>query len=117
MIDFNNALGVTARVLDATATRAKVILHNIANQNTPGFKRFTVSFEERLRDAHEAGESGANVRTIVTRDESGPPGENNVNVQRELAMLEKVTLLNEMFARRAGGYFAHLKKAIRGGGG
>ena len=117
MSQFDSDRALTLRVLDAVTARSKVALHNIANQNTPGFKRFTVSFEERLRDAHKAGESGANVHPVVTRDESGPPGENNVDVQRELAMLEKVTLLNEMFARRAGGYFAHLKKAIRGGGG
>lgn len=116
MIDFNSDLGVTQRVLDATAVRAKVILHNIANQNTPGFKRYTVSFEERMHEAHAAGKDGALVHPVVQRDESGLPGENNVSVVEEFALLEKVKMLHEIFTRRAGGYFSHLNKAILGHG-
>ena len=114
MIDFGKGLGVTHRVLDAVAVRTRVILHNIANQNTPGYKRYTVSFEDNLREAHLAGAEGRNVHPVVTRDSSGPPGENNVSVMHELALLEKVKLLHDIFSRRAGGYFKHMNKAIYG---
>jgi flagellar basal-body rod protein FlgB len=114
MIDFDKGLDVGARVLDATATRTKVILHNIANQNTPGYKAYRVSFESQLRDAHEQGRDLADVHPVVMRDESGTPGQNNVSLQEELALLEKVTMLHELFTRRVGGYFRHLNKAIRG---
>jgi len=116
MIDFQGGLGITHRVLDATAVRTKVILHNIANQNTPGFKRYVVSFEDRLREAHAAGKDLADVHPVVERDESGPPGVNNVSVIEEMALLEKVRMVHEIFTRRAGGYFAHLNKAIHGRG-
>ena len=116
MIEHGKSLGLSERVLDATALRAKVIMHNIANQNTPGFKRYSVSFEEQLREATEAGEDPTTVYPVVRRDKSGAPGENNVSVQQELAQLEKVALIHEMFTRRVGGYFAKLKKAIRGHG-
>jgi len=116
MTDFQGDLDVTHRVLDAAALRTKVILHNIANQNTPGFKRYTVSFEDRMREASAAGRDASDVRPVVERDESGPPGQNNVSVVDELALLEKVKMVHEIFSRRAGGYFAQLNKAIRGRG-
>ena len=116
MIDFGKGLAVTHLVLDAAALRSRVIMHNIANQNTPGFKRYTVSFEDQLRKAHAHGDDVRTVHPRVSRDNSGPHGENNVSAMQELAALEKVKLIHEMFARRAGGYFSHLKKAIVGHG-
>ena len=47
--------GIAFSYLDAAALRARVAMHNIANQNTPGFKRYVVSFEERLAEAHADG--------------------------------------------------------------
>ena len=116
MIDFDSDLGVTAQVLDAIAIRSNVAMHNIANQNTPGFKRLTVEFESLLREANERGEDVRAVRPVVTRDRSGPPGQNNVSVMREMAILDKISLLHEVVSRRAGGYFSHMNKAIRGQG-
>jgi flagellar basal-body rod protein FlgB len=116
MIDFDRHLGLTHRVLDAVAVRTKAILHNIANQDTPGFKRYTVSFEERLREAHAADEDLASVHPVVQRDTSGPRGENNVSLVEELALLEKVKMVHDLFSRRAGGQLAKLNKAISGRG-
>ncbi len=112
MLDVN--LGVTQSVLDALATRSKVVLHNIANQNTPGYKRYRVRFEDLLRDAQAQGGRGDDVKAMVVRDESGPPGLNNVSVIEELSILNKVSLLHDVFSRRAASYFSHLNKAIRG---
>jgi flagellar basal body rod protein FlgB len=114
MIDFERHLGVTHRVLDAAAVRTKVILHNIANQDTPGFKRYTVSFEDRLREAHADGSDQAAVHPLVQRDTSGVPGENNVSLVEELALLEKVKMVHDIFSRRAGSLFARLNRAISG---
>ena len=50
----------------------------------------------------------------VQQDSSGRPGENNVSVYDELALIEKVKLLHEIFTKRAGGYFNHMNKAIFG---
>lgn len=44
-------LEVLTRALDAAALRQRTIAHNIANVNTPGFKRYYVTFEEELRRA------------------------------------------------------------------
>lgn len=114
MSAFDSEMALTQRVLDAVAVRSKVAMHNIANQNTPGFKRYTVAFEDELRAALERGRDVQAVHPRVTRDTSGPQGQNNVSVADELALLDKVKMVHDVFSRRAGGYLAHLSKAIRG---
>ena len=113
-MDLTKDTAFTHRVLDALSLRSKVVMHNIANQNTPGYKRYHVSFEEQLREAARSGKPAGTVYPRVLRDESGGPGENNVSVYDELAILEKVKLLHEIFTKRAGRYFSHMNKAIYG---
>lgn len=48
VFDYINMLGTS---LDATATRNAVINNNIANVNTPGYKRKDIRFETELRHA------------------------------------------------------------------
>jgi hypothetical protein len=114
MIGFDADLAVTNSVLDAMAVRAKVILHNLANQNTPGFKRYEVRFESLLREAHARGDRGRRVDAVVERDMSGPPGVNNVSLLEELALLDKVHLVDDVFGKRAASYFRQLNRAIAG---
>ncbi|MHC5062362.1 MAG: flagellar basal body rod protein FlgB [Planctomycetota bacterium] len=114
MIDLVGDTDSTHRVLDALVARSKVIMHNLANQNTPGFKAHRVRFEELLQDAHQTGKDPGHVHAEVYRDDSGGPGVNNVAPMEELAILDKVRLLHDVFARRASGYFNKLNSAIRG---
>ncbi|MBM7559403.1 flagellar basal body rod protein FlgB [Marinitoga litoralis] len=44
-------MNIIPKALDAVETRQKIYSHNIANYNTPGYKRKDVSFEEELRKA------------------------------------------------------------------
>ncbi len=71
MIDLDRDTAFSEKVLDAMAVRARVAMHNIANQNVPGFKRYQVQFEDLLRDAGGAGKPLEDVEPVVTRDESG----------------------------------------------
>lgn len=49
---FSNPLMLAMKkTLDADALRQRVIANNIANVNTPGFKRSEVSFTDQLRSA------------------------------------------------------------------
>lgn len=115
MIDLDGGVtGALTQQLDALNLRAKVAMHNIANQNTPGFKRYYVTFEERLREAARSGDDPATVRAEVLRDTSGPAGMNNVSLIDEQTVLEKVRLMNEIVSRRLGGHFAKLNRAING---
>lgn len=115
MIDLDGGVtGALTQQLDALNLRAKVAMHNIANQNTPGFKRYYVTFEERLREAARAGEDPLTVQAEVLRDTSGPSGMNNVSLIDEQTVLEKVRLMNEIVSRRLGGHFGKLNRAING---
>ena len=90
--------------------------HNIANQHVEGFKRYSVRFEDMLRDAQNNGQDLASVEPVTERDESGPPGQNNVVLMDELATLNKTSLLQDVMTRRIGGYYATINKAILGRG-
>lgn len=114
MLNFDGEIAGARRVLDATTLRANVVLHNLANANTPAFKRYEVRFEDELRQAVARGEDAGSVNPRVVRDTSGDPKENNVDPTEELALLRKVETLHQVFTRRLGGYFGHLKRAIQG---
>jgi flagellar basal-body rod protein FlgB len=114
MIDFDHDTAFTSAVLDAIELRAKVALHNIANQNTPGFKRYEVRFEDMLKQATAEGKDPSTVLPVVQRDESGVPGKNNVSLLQEMSILDKSRLLQDLFTRRAGNYFSTVNRAIFG---
>ncbi len=114
MIDFDRDTAFAQRLLDVLGARTKAALHNVANQNVPGFKRYEVRFEDMLREAQAGGRDGDDVEPVTERDLSGAPGQNNVVLLEELAILGKTALLHDVMTRRAGGYFATLNKAIFG---
>jgi len=114
MIDFDRDTALLQKALDVQVSRTKAALHNIANQNVPGYKRYEVRFEQALRQALERGGDPEKVDPEVVRDESGAPGQNNVVLMDELATLDKTRLVHDVFTRRLGGYFAKLNKAVFG---
>ena len=114
MIDFDKDTAFTQQVLDALTARSKMVLHNIANQNTKGFKRYEVRFEDLLADATRKGDELHSVQHTIVRDTSGNAGQNNVVLMEELALLGKTSLLQDAMTRRIGGYTSKLNKAIFG---
>lgn len=50
MSDFANSLSVSASALRAQSTRLRYVSENIANADTPGYRRKTVSFEPQRGD-------------------------------------------------------------------
>jgi flagellar basal body rod protein FlgB len=114
MIDFDRDTAFNQRILDVLEARTKASVHNVANQNVPGFKRYTVRFEDILRDVEARGGTFEQVEPVTERDRSGPPEQNNVVLQEELAILGKTSLLHDVMTRRLGNYFATINKAING---
>lgn len=123
-----------AVALDAAALRQQAIAHNLANAETPRYRRFDVVFEEALalqqreasrrkialRRTHEAHLSGTRrdpVRPVVVRDTSSTMRNdgNNVDVDREMAALAKNTLFYQTLTRVMGARFAALRTAISEG--
>ncbi len=50
MSDLLSALGISASGMDAQATRLRHVSENIANADTPGYHRKTISFAEAVED-------------------------------------------------------------------
>jgi flagellar basal-body rod protein FlgB len=52
--NFGKTIAILQRSLDVSSLRREVISNNIANVDTPGFKRSTVNFETSLKKALDA---------------------------------------------------------------
>ncbi|MGR3631670.1 MAG: flagellar basal body rod protein FlgC [Limimaricola soesokkakensis] len=59
MSDFDTALGAAASGMRAQAARLRHVAENIANSDTPGYRRKTVSFETEMARARPTGSVAA----------------------------------------------------------
>jgi flagellar basal-body rod protein FlgB len=106
-----------SRLLAATELRQSALSANLANVNTPGYKRQVVEFESLLREEFDRG--GVDLHTIqpeiVTDFETeGRPDGNNVSMESELGAMRENRLLYETYATILGNHFALLDAAISG---
>ncbi len=111
-------LDLLARMLDASSLRGRVIQGNLANGNTPGFKRKVVQFEEQLAQALERNPRQAqSLRPQVTNDEitPGKPDGNNVNMELEMNAMRENRLTFETFATILQSNLGLIDAAIREG--
>lgn len=111
----------TTRALDATALRQQVISHNLANANTPGFKRQEVQFENELSRAiaqHDnpcAPRIGSIQPKVITIGNTSERADgNNVNLETESINLAINALKFEALSQSVAGTFRALKTAIKG---
>ena len=107
------------RLLQATSLRAQVIAGNVANQNTPGYTRQTVAFEDLLRASLEGGGADLEqVRPEVRPDRVTPgrPDGNNVSLEIELNAMRENRILYESYSTMLAGHFELLRAAIAGQG-
>jgi flagellar basal-body rod protein FlgB len=122
---------ILERALNASALRNRVISNNVANVNTPGFKRGEVQFEEVLAQTmdnnklplavtnsrHLAGGAGMNMAPVI----SNPAGTtmrldgNNVDIDTEMADVAKNSIYYNAVAQELSRYFTNLKSAIKEG--
>ena len=121
---------VLERALSGAALRHKVISNNIANVNTPGFKRSDVSFEETLTEAmreprpalskthplHFSGLQTGIFSPLIATDNSTSmrTDENNVDIDVEMANLAKNNIYYDAAAQQLSKYYANLLSAIKG---
>ena len=120
--------------LDASAMRLKAISNNIANINTPGYKRIEVSFESELQKALNpnalAGARTDAKHMAIGRPDLGTirpeayrpndptlPGQvNNVDIDMEMAKLAENQILFQAGVKFLSDRTATLRAAIAGKG-
>ncbi len=64
-----------SKAMDAYSLRQKAIASNVANLDTPGYKRIDVSFEDQLQKAeslHLKSEDGKNVKPEIVQEDQAP---------------------------------------------
>ena len=93
---------------------------NVANQNTPGYTRQVVRFEELLREAAERGRSASELARIapqVQADQATPARAdgNNVNLELEMSASRQNQLLYEMYLAIRSSRSELIRSAIESG--
>jgi flagellar basal-body rod protein FlgB len=108
-------LALLTQVLDAAALRHRVIAQNVANVNTPGYRRREVVFEADLARALASSEAPANVKPrVVIADGPERVDGNTVDIDREMNELAKNALLYEAAAQIITHRVASQRAAIAG---
>lgn len=127
LVDYlsSNSVLLSQKSLDFLWQKQKVILGNIANTSTPGYKAKYVTFEEELRGRissmknrkesdirKEILEAKTNIHT--TEQESTRLDGNNVNADVENLELARTGLQYEFVLKSINDDFTRLRSAIRG---
>jgi flagellar basal-body rod protein FlgB len=115
--------------MDAASLRQKVIADNIANAGTPGFQARHVLFEELLRKGapqHQLKLAQPEGRTPLGADDALPAaprieidtspnlksGINNVDIEREMAGLQRNSLVHAALSQLIAAKYRLLRQAI-----
>ena len=121
----NNLVSAMDKSLDGLWRRQEVISENIANFETPGYKRKYVSFEDDLKSALESkatvkGETASKIdatRVSINEDESSTMrfDENGVDLEQENIDMVR-TNYQYMYSQRVlSDHFSRLRCAISEG--
>lgn len=123
-----NYINVLDRAADASWKRNEAISNNIANNDTPGYKRVDVAFESELRRALGSASSKDNMDSRVNKvDLSKLHGEvytdnadlsyrldgNNVDIENENVMLAENQLKYQGLMASITQEFANLKMVMK----
>jgi len=105
-------------LMSASTRRAEVLSNNIANQNTPGFKRSTVAFEDLLQAEMQRGNGDllavAPQEMVDMLTPTGGDG-NNVTMELEVNAMNQNRLLFETYATIFSGRMELLRASIEEG--
>jgi flagellar basal-body rod protein FlgB len=104
------------RYLDLASERHQLIVNNMANIDTPGYRTRDLDFRQELQRVIAGGDPSA---TPVLRQVSGlaeRPDGNNVSLEREGLLLSEAQLQFRMGVQLIRREFSRLLTAINGGG-
>jgi len=124
------------RAMTAATIRQEVISNNIANVNTPNYRKSTVNFEDLLAREIYGEEPDGKLKMVRTHDRHLPAeplafhaeptiiqdttnimrvDNNNVDIDVEMATLAKNTLYYNALATELGNHVTRMKTAITSG--
>ncbi|RKD34429.1 flagellar basal body rod protein FlgB [Thermohalobacter berrensis] len=119
------------KALNGLSLRHEAISNNIANVNTPDYKKVEVEFEKHLKDSLDEksvqlittnnkhiSNPLRNFSPLIKRDKSTSTRKdgNNVNIDVEMANLAKNTIMYNAIIRQVSDEFNKIKTVLREGG-
>jgi len=119
-LDSSLTLQIAQRSLDACILRQQALAKNIANAETPGFKRVDVArdFTDRLKVAVLRGGNGVKLPDATLAEDSKARVQradgNTVDLENELLQLNKNQVDHEYLTHLVGAHYKMLKTAITG---
>ncbi|MGL4343741.1 MAG: flagellar basal body rod protein FlgB [Cellulosilyticaceae bacterium] len=119
-MDLFRHLDVTQKALDATMLKQQVITQNLANVDTPRYRRSDVKFEEYLdKQIRQSGISQVNAAglepTVYQQyaDYTGRLDGNNVNIDTETAELSKTKIKYDALIQRTNAQIQRYKYILQ----
>jgi len=132
---FGGTVSILEKVLDFRSQRHNVILSNIVNADTPGFKSFDIVMDEAADRVHARASDGmqmdstdpghfsegfqdtGGIRTRFVEHEKliNKGDQNTVDLDRSMSNLAENNLLYNALAQTISKKFRMLKEVIRGG--
>ena len=125
------------RAMEAANIRQEVIAHNVANVNTPNYKKSNLIFEDLLAKELYGDDTKGKLQLARTRDKHLPAADipfvaipsivtehqtlmrvdhNNVDIDIEMANLAKNQIYFNALATQMNGYVSKLKNVITSSG-
>jgi len=102
--------------LRAEALRQKAVANNIANLQTPGYRRMDVKFEQLLAKALESGNEvdtdGIEAEIFQPKNTAVNPNGNDVNLEAETGELIKNSMRQKAFIRILGKKYSQIDLAV-----
>ncbi|MFW6323819.1 MAG: flagellar basal body rod protein FlgB [Desulfovibrionales bacterium] len=130
---FENNFQLMESVLDLRLSRQNVVMANMANMKTPGYKARRFEFEKELLASVQDGKAqvvrtdekhlplpltGGNVQPAVRKEIKGREiqGKDSVDLDKEMAIMAKNTMLYNALSTVLKKSFTGLQKVITEGG-
>lgn len=115
----DKSIDMLEKMLDVSAIKHKVIANNIANINTPGYKRMEVSFADQLekviKNASMNKFDTLQPKVVIAekdRNETVRNDGNNVDMDKEISSLLKNTLSYNTYSQLLAKKMELVKSAI-----
>ena len=121
MQSLNSQFDLLGRLIDATEVRHRAISNNIANVNTPNYRRMDVEFEQQLARELSSSTKTNGSSAITTKPEmiltpglTARADGNNVDIDREIGQLNKNAMLQQTYVQLLSTYLEQMRLAIQG---
>ena len=115
---FGPHAGNLNRALNKTSERQSLLMKNLANVNTPGYKRedmdFSIMLDEKM-DEFDTMVAERSLKSKRSSESSLRPDKNNFDLEMEVMSIAETEARFNALTELTGRYFSGLKNVIREG--